>query len=136
MDANLRGAVEKVANLQAKNGDWLMVGINGSNLSLLSEGNGVDSLRDALKDDQCNFVLLTLRLTQQQIPDQPRHIFMTWKGPKTKAMQKVKCNEVEHIALKTLAPNHGHLEVVGKNNFNEQTISVKWAPEAGSHVID
>eukprot|EP01088_Endostelium_zonatum_P003885 TRINITY_DN1507_c1_g2_i1.p1 TRINITY_DN1507_c1_g2~~TRINITY_DN1507_c1_g2_i1.p1 ORF type:complete len:150 (-),score=45.68 TRINITY_DN1507_c1_g2_i1:82-501(-) len=132
----LKAAIAKVADLQAKHGDWVLVGIKGTSLELLETGNGVETLRDALKDDQCNFVLLTLRLTTQQVPDQPRHIFMHWKGPKAKAMQKVKANEMEGLALQTLKPNHGQLEVVGKNNFDEFTISEKWAPEAGSHVID
>ena len=102
----------------------------------MNKGAGVNSLRDALPEDGCCYALLTLRLKLQDIPDQPRHIFLQWKGPSASGMVKVKANQVFQEALNVLSPNHGQLEVVGKTEFTEEIISQKWHPSAGSHVIN
>jgi hypothetical protein len=56
-----------------------------------------------VQDNEVGFCLLTLRLTLQDIPDQPRFIFMSWKGPDSKPMDKVQCNQKHGEALKLLA---------------------------------
>jgi hypothetical protein len=43
---------------------------------------------------------------------------------------------LSHHHWTSLQPNHGQLEVIGKSTFDEATITKKWAPESGSHVIE
>eukprot|EP00727_Mastigamoeba_balamuthi_P006709 m51a1_g2659 hypothetical protein (135) ;mRNA; f:642498-643265 len=117
-------------------GSWTLVGVKGGKLVLNGTGVGVDSLRNALADNECAYALLSLRVEMQGVPDQPRHIFIQWKGPSASAMKKVQANQVFQEAMNVLAPNHGQLEAIGKSTFDEATIALKWRPEAGSHVID
>jgi hypothetical protein len=77
--------------------------VQNGQLVLSGTGLGVDALRNNLKDDEAAFVLLTLRLTLQEIPDQARFIFMQWKGPSCKPMQKVQANQKYQEALNLLA---------------------------------
>lgn len=85
------------------NGTWLICGIEKGKLFLKATGCGVDSLRDSLGDGECAYCLLTLRLTLAEIPDQPRHIFIQWKGPSASGMVKVRANQLFQQALETLA---------------------------------
>lgn len=121
---------------KAVHGSWTILNVQNNQLVLGQTGVGVEALRDALPDDACCYCLLTLRLTLCEVPDQPRHIFIQWKGPAASGMKKVKANQLFQTALDILAPNHGQLEAIGKTEFTEQDISVKWQPSAGSHVIN
>lgn len=51
-----------------------LAGVKNGQLYLMTTGVGVNSLRDALPDNNCCYALLTLRLKLQDIPDQPRHV--------------------------------------------------------------
>lgn len=84
----------------------LKVTATGGNLVLGGNGSGVDSLKDSLHDDEVAFVLLTLRLTLQGIPDQPRHVFIHWKGPACKKMVVVQSNQKYQEALHLLSVNY------------------------------
>jgi len=117
-------------------GSWVILGVERGKLFLKATGCGVESLRDTLDDTECSYVLLGLRLTLQEIPDQLRQIFIQWKGPNASGMAKVKANQLFQQALDCLSPNHGQLEAVGKTEFTEEIISTKWLPSAGSHVIN
>ena len=121
---------------ETAHGTWMILGVQRNQLYLQATGCGVDALRDALKDNECAFVLLALRLTLQEVPDQLRQIFIQWKGPEASAMSKVKANQLYQQAMDCLSPNHGQLEAVGKTEFTEEIISTKWQPSAGSHVIN
>ena len=149
---------------ETAHGTWMILGVQRNKLYLQATGCGVDALRDALKDNECAFVLLALRLTLQEVPDQLRQIFIQWKGPEASAMSKVKANQLYQQAMDCLSvcaffsfplfstlfflhsllvffllltqPNHGQLEAVGKTEFTEEIISTKWQPSAGSHVIN
>ena len=99
-------------------------------------GNGVDSLRDELKDDEACFALISLRTTLEGIPDQARGIFIDWKGPKAKGMLKVRVRELKDEALNVMKPHHGELEAVGKTEFTEEIILKRWGMNSGSHVIN
>eukprot|EP01089_Gocevia_fonbrunei_P003969 TRINITY_DN1392_c0_g1_i1.p1 TRINITY_DN1392_c0_g1~~TRINITY_DN1392_c0_g1_i1.p1 ORF type:complete len:136 (-),score=31.13 TRINITY_DN1392_c0_g1_i1:32-439(-) len=134
--ADISGAVAKITNVSAAHGEWAILGVNSSGLYLQATGNGVQSLKDGLKDTDVNFALLTLRLTLEQVPNQARNIFIHWKGPSASGKVKVGGNQYIQKAIDTLSPNHGQLEVVGKTHFNEETIATKWKPSEGSHIID
>src|SRR5690606_29947146 len=116
--------------------NWTLLSVQNGKLVLKSTGNGITSLANAFGDNSIDFALLTIRVTLQGIPDQPRHVFCHWKGPNCSAMVKVNGNQKFQEALDTLSPNHGQLEVLKRAGFTEQNIFVKWAPGTGSHVID
>ena len=84
-------------------GSWIILGVDRGKLFLKATGCGVDSLRDTLDDTECSYVLLGLRLTLQEIPDQLRQIFIQWKGPKASGMAKVKANQLFQQALDCLS---------------------------------
>jgi len=132
---DIKSAVQKQCTKDSPHGSWLIIGLNGNNLALKQTGSGIDSLKNALPDNEILWALLTLRLTIETI-EQPRYIFMQWKGPATTGMQKVKANQKHQEALNLLSPNHGQLEVIGKTEFSEEHIQKKWHPSAGSHVIN
>ena len=132
----MQDALKVLNSLDCPHGEYIILDYDKGALHFRCRGNGVDNLRDALKDDQVSFVLLALRLELEGIPDQVRLVFMHWKGPNVKRMVLVKANQYVQEALDTLSPNHGQLEVIGKTEFNEKTISEKWRPSAGSHVIE
>ena len=117
-------------------GTWTILGIQRNQLFLKETGCGVAELAAALGDNECCYCLLTLRLELQGIPDQPRHVFIQWKGPDATGMAKVKANQLFQQAMDILSPNHGQLEAIGKTEFTEEIISWKWLPSAGSHVIN
>jgi len=110
--------------------------LQGDTLAIVAQGNGVNPLRDSLKDNEVNFVLVTLRLTLEGVPDQPRNVFIHWKGPSASGMLKVKYNQKINDALAILSPNHGQLEATGKAHFDEQHITERWSPSSGSHILD
>eukprot|EP01088_Endostelium_zonatum_P009982 TRINITY_DN23311_c0_g1_i1.p1 TRINITY_DN23311_c0_g1~~TRINITY_DN23311_c0_g1_i1.p1 ORF type:complete len:142 (-),score=27.76 TRINITY_DN23311_c0_g1_i1:111-536(-) len=132
----IKAKVEEHCNLNSPHGNFIIVRVEKNDLVLSETGHGVDTLKDHLKDDEVCFALLTLRLTLEDVPDQPRNIFMHWKGPKAPGKVKVNVGTHAQDAISALSPNHGQLEVVGKTNFNEYDIGTKWHPKAGSHVID
>ncbi|ELP94315.1 hypothetical protein EIN_130740 [Entamoeba invadens IP1] len=129
-------AMAKMASIDVPNGEWVVFDAKNKQLVFRCSGNGVDALRDELKDDQACFALISLRCTLEGIPDQARGIFIDWKGPKAKGMLKVRVRELKEQALDVLKPHHGELEAVGKTEFNEETILKRWAMNSGSHVIN
>ena len=88
---------------ETAHGTWMILGVQRNKLYLQATGCGVDALRDALKDNECAFVLLALRLTLQEVPDQLRQIFIQWKGPEASAMSKVKANQLYQQAMDCLS---------------------------------
>jgi len=134
--SDIQGTVRNTCNPQAANGSWVLLKVDRGNLILKGTGSSVQSLRDSFGDDEINYALLTLRLTLQEVKDQPRNIFIHWKGPNTSAMAKVQGNQKYQQALDLLAPNHGQLEVLAKTHFDEATIAEKWGAGTGSHIID
>ena len=88
---------------ETAHGTWMILGVQRNQLYLQATGCGVDALRDALKDNECAFVLLALRLTLQEVPDQLRQIFIQWKGPEASAMSKVKANQLYQQAMDCLS---------------------------------
>ncbi|BFU22292.1 hypothetical protein KM1_199260 [Entamoeba histolytica HM-3:IMSS] len=132
----VEAAMKVMNSLDCPHGEYIILDYNQNKLVFRERGNGITELKNALHDDQVSFVLLALRLELQGIPDQVRLIFMHWKGPAVKRMVMVKANQFVQQALEILSPNHGQLEVIGKNEFTEAIISEKWKPSAGSHVIN
>ena len=96
-------AVREQTQPDAPHGKWMILGVERGKLFLKATGMGVDALRDALADNECAYVLLALRLTLQEIPDQLRQIFIQWKGPAASGMAKVKANQLFQEALDTLS---------------------------------
>eukprot|EP01087_Luapelamoeba_hula_P005269 TRINITY_DN15343_c0_g1_i1.p2 TRINITY_DN15343_c0_g1~~TRINITY_DN15343_c0_g1_i1.p2 ORF type:complete len:153 (-),score=31.84 TRINITY_DN15343_c0_g1_i1:92-496(-) len=133
---SIQQKVRETCTEKASNGAWVLVNVNRGQLELKGTGTDVPSLQQAFGDNEVNFALLTLRLTLQGIPDQPRNIFLHWKGPSTSGMAKVQGNQKIQEALNLLSPNHGQLEVTNRNNFTESVIADKWGPGTGSHIID
>eukprot|EP01088_Endostelium_zonatum_P003883 TRINITY_DN1507_c0_g2_i1.p1 TRINITY_DN1507_c0_g2~~TRINITY_DN1507_c0_g2_i1.p1 ORF type:complete len:149 (-),score=39.81 TRINITY_DN1507_c0_g2_i1:57-464(-) len=134
--SSIQDAVRNTNNAQSTNGSWVLLNVANGQLVLKGTGNSVTALQSAFGDNECNYALLTLRATLQGIPDQPRNIFLSWKGPSTSAMTKVKGNQKFQEALNLLSPNHGQLEVIKRENFTEHVILEKWGTGTGSHVID
>jgi len=132
----IQQTVAKTCNAQSANGQWVLLNVENGNLVLKGTGSNVSTLQAAFGDNEINYALLTLRCTLQGIPDQPRNIFLNWRGPATSAMTKVKGNQKFQEALNLLSPNHGQLEVLKRENFVEKTIIDKWGSGTGSHVID
>ncbi|KAL7719920.1 ADF-H domain-containing protein [Entamoeba marina] len=129
-------AMKRMNSLDVPHGEYVIMDYDKNKLVFRKIGNGITNLKNDLQDNQVSFALLCIRLELQGIPDQPRLVFMHWKGPNVSGMVKVKANQFVQQALDTLAPNHGQLEVVGKTEFTEKNISEKWKPSAGSHVIN
>eukprot|EP01089_Gocevia_fonbrunei_P018914 TRINITY_DN651_c0_g1_i1.p1 TRINITY_DN651_c0_g1~~TRINITY_DN651_c0_g1_i1.p1 ORF type:complete len:140 (-),score=36.28 TRINITY_DN651_c0_g1_i1:31-450(-) len=134
-DAAIRKAVEQQCNLNSPHGNWVLVAVVNGHLELKETGSGIDALKTKFVDTEIQYALLTLRLTLQHIPDQPRHIFVHWKGQKCSIRVKGQGNEQCGNAQKVLAPSHGQLVVMGTNNFDEATVSQRWDPSEGSHEI-
>eukprot|EP01097_Dermamoeba_algensis_P005172 TRINITY_DN3289_c0_g1_i1.p1 TRINITY_DN3289_c0_g1~~TRINITY_DN3289_c0_g1_i1.p1 ORF type:complete len:136 (+),score=40.56 TRINITY_DN3289_c0_g1_i1:63-470(+) len=133
--ADIFNTVRQQNSTAAAHGNWTVLSIEGDHLKVSGTGNGVDSLRNFLQDDGTAFVLLTLRLELEAIPDQPRNIFIHWTGPKASGMKKVKSNQKMSEALNLLSPNHGQLVAQGKTEFTEDIIRVRWNPSSGSHLL-
>jgi len=136
---NDRVGIPKVVWEQTSNaihGTWTLLKLEKGALILKGTGTTFDSLKDAFADNEINFALLTLRVTLAGIADQPRFVFLQWKGPNTSGMARVQGNQKIQEAFALLTPQHGHIEVHGKTNFNEAEIIEKWTPGSGSHVID
>ena len=129
-------ALAKSMDPAVPHGSWFVMDVKKNQLVYRSEGVGVDALREELPDDDCCYCVLTLRVTLQEVPDQPRRIFIQWRGPAASGMKKVKANQLFQQALDLCSPTHAQLEAVGKTEFTEEIISQKWLPEAGSHVIN
>ena len=134
--ATLQQAMTTMNSLDVPDQQYVVMDYDKGKLVYRKMGNGINNLKDDLKDNQVSFALLALRLTLQGIPDQARLVFMHWKGPSVSAMIKVRAGQLVQQALDTLSPNHGQLEVIGKTEFDYKTISTKWDPKAGSHVIN
>jgi len=105
-------------------------------LTVSATGNGIESLKNSLQDTEVKFCLITLRLNLEAVPDQPRNVFIHWKGPKASGATKVKNNQFLQQALELLSPNHGQLDALGKKEFTEDNIATRWHPSAGSHEIN
>eukprot|EP01088_Endostelium_zonatum_P003881 TRINITY_DN1507_c0_g1_i1.p1 TRINITY_DN1507_c0_g1~~TRINITY_DN1507_c0_g1_i1.p1 ORF type:complete len:147 (-),score=39.30 TRINITY_DN1507_c0_g1_i1:145-537(-) len=129
--SNIQQTVAKTCNAQSANGAWVLLNVANGSLVLKGTGTSVTALQSAFGEDECNYALLTLRTTLQGIPDQPRNIFLSWKGPSTSAMTKVKGNQKAQEALNLLSPNHGQLEVLKRANFTERVILEKWGAGTG-----
>ncbi|EAL48736.1 hypothetical protein EHI8A_000440 [Entamoeba histolytica HM-1:IMSS-B] len=129
-------AMALMGSIDVPNGQWVVYEVKNKQLVFRTSGNGVDSLRDELKDDEACFALINLRCTLEGIPDQARGIFIDWKGPKCKGIAKVRVREFKDQALEVLMPHHGELEAVGKTEFTEDIILKRWAMNSGSHVIN
>ena len=129
-------ALKVLNSLDCPHGEFMILDYNKGKLVFRCRDNGINKLKDSLKDDQVSFILLAIRLELQGIPDQVRLVFMHWKGPNVKRMLMVQANQFVQQALETLSPNHGQLEVIGKTEFTEEIIMKKWHPSAGSHVIN
>ncbi|KAH3757077.1 hypothetical protein Pelo_11105 [Pelomyxa schiedti] len=134
--ADILDACRRHCHTGAAHCSWVLCTVENKKLVLKTNGTGVDALRNLLPDDGCAYCLITLRLELQGVADQVRNVFINWKGPKSSGMRRVQANQLMQEALDSLAPNHGQLEVVGKTNFNEANIALKWQPSSGSHVID
>jgi len=133
----LKAKITKICGPDAENGVWIALGVNPKGeFYIAGTGTSVPELCEFCPSDEAYFILLTLRLTMQGIANQNRNIFMSWKGPASTGMKKMKTQQAFQKALKVLAPNHGQLEIIGKTNFNQETIAYKWLPESGSHTID
>jgi len=130
---SVQQAIANQCNNNPSHGSWIIL---TGDLQVKSTGKGVDALKNALQDNEVNFVLLTLRLSLQDIPDQARNIFIHWKGPSASAMSKIKTGQRFQEALTLLSPNHGQLEAIGKSEFNEPTIVKRWGSGTGSHVLN
>merc|ERR1711974_25104 len=131
---SVEAIVSEQCGANAKHGSWVV--LNGKDLSLKAQGNGVVELKNTLKDEECSFVLLCLRLTLQGVPNQARNIWMHWKGPSANGFARNHSQQNVPKAMELLKPNHGQLEVIGKTEFTEEIISKKWEPNAGSHTIE
>eukprot|EP00727_Mastigamoeba_balamuthi_P014242 m51a1_g9440 hypothetical protein (142) ;mRNA; f:446014-446554 len=140
---SLESAVQAQTVNEVPHGSWTLCFVHGDQLILGSTGKGVEALKAALPNNDCAYALISLRVELKGTTDspldkynQPRHIFIQWKGPNAPLMKKVAANQAYQLALETLRPNHGQLEVIGKTHFDEPTLASRWKPEAGSHVID
>ena len=129
-------AMAIMGSIDVPHGHWVVYEVKNRKLQFRRSGNGVEALRDELKDDEACFALLSLRTELEGIPDQARGIFIDWKGPTCKGMTKVRVREFKDEAVQILMPHHGELEAVGKTEFTEQIILQRWGMNSGSHFIN
>ncbi|KAL7712837.1 ADF-H domain-containing protein [Entamoeba marina] len=129
-------AMQLMGSIDVPHGQWVIYDVKNKQLAFRCTGNGVESLRNELGDDQACFALISLRTTLEGIPDQARGVFIDWKGPNAKGMLKVRVRELKENALEVMRPHHGELEAVGKTEFTEEIILKRWGMNSGSHVIN
>jgi len=118
-------------------GDWVYF---DNNVTYVSSGNGIESLRTSLPNNQCGFAVF--RLDAENVGNSGKGIITTaniilqWKGPSSSNMNKVRNNGSLQGALDRLLPNKGFIEVLGTRNLNVNNIYDRWRPGSGSKVID
>merc|ERR1712043_7479 len=115
-----------------KVGDWALW--DAKYVRSLDEGSGIENLKSALPDDKCAFGAIYIEPEKDGVPTR-QIIVLQWKGPKASGMKKVKANQQFQLALETIEPNHGHIEVLGKKKLTIENIMARVAPGSGSKVI-
>ena len=129
-------AMQIMASVDVPHGEWVVYEVKNNQLQFRSHGNGVENLKNELKDDEACFALISLRTELEGVPDQARGIFIDWKGPKCKGMTKVRVRQFQEAAMERMKPHHGELEAVGKTEFTEAILLQRWGMNSGSHVIN
>ena len=133
----LHAAIDRVTDRNAPDGAWVIADVigMGERFDLYDEGDGVESLKEALPDDVVCFVLISLRTIVDGVPNIPRVIFLHWKGPKCRGMKLARSNQLTQMAWDVMKPHHGHLEVLSRDEISAKDLLGKLDPKGGSHVI-
>ncbi|BFU22837.1 hypothetical protein EHI8A_049020 [Entamoeba histolytica HM-1:IMSS-B] len=133
----LHEAIAKVTDRNAPNGSWVIAEVigMGERFDLYDEGEGIESFKAALPEDNVCFCLISLRMTYDGVPNIARVVFVHWKGSKCKGMKVVRSNQLTQMAWDVLQPHHGQLEVLSADEITEEVLLGKLDPKGGSHVI-
>eukprot|EP00211_Chloroparvula_japonica_P013250 CAMPEP_0119133800 /NCGR_PEP_ID=MMETSP1310-20130426/13629_1 /TAXON_ID=464262 /ORGANISM="Genus nov. species nov., Strain RCC2339" /LENGTH=115 /DNA_ID=CAMNT_0007124503 /DNA_START=53 /DNA_END=400 /DNA_ORIENTATION=- len=106
--------------------DWIVFHGDDPNKQLAS-GNGIDSLKAALPDDQCRFALYRC---------QGWLVRLHWKGPNCSAIKKVKSNGKLGGFSSSHPDSKTTVEVLAKGPLTDEAIWDRVKPGSGSKVID